>query len=86
MNTPARYILTLLIALTLGASWLLDGPSDTQAAQDVATDADYAAAQADGGAAKCAQLGRTPAWTAEGDLICRAGKPAKAVVAQGAQP
>lgn len=63
---------TALAAITLlimGA--LMDGPDETQTAQAVAEEAEYAAAQADGGRAKCAQYGRTPTWTANGDLICR---------------
>lgn len=75
----------IALALLLSASYLLDGPSDTQAAQDVADEAAYAAAQADGGASKCAALGRTPIWTEGGDLVCRLPKRAT-VLAQGGRP
>ncbi|MDO8777061.1 MAG: hypothetical protein Q7K57_51805 [Burkholderiaceae bacterium] len=80
MNAPRPPTLTLVlinwclagvIAFLLVIGYLLDGPDDTQTAQAVADEAEYAAAQADGGRAKCAQYGRTPTWTANGDLICR---------------
>ena len=71
MTAPLNWLAALALALVLGASYLLDGPSDTQAAQDVADEAEYAAALADGGAAKCATFGRSPHWTPEGDLVCR---------------
>lgn len=73
------------IALLLSLSYLLDSPSETQAAQDVADEAAYAAALADGGAAQCAALGRTPLWTPEGHLICRLPK-RPVVLAQGNRP
>ena len=81
MNTDTKFAAVSLVAIALlitGA--LMDGPSETQAAQDVAAEADYAAALADGGRAKCAALGRDPIWTKEGDLVCRVPVP---VVAQG---
>lgn len=78
MNAPQTPALVLVnwclagvIAVLLIISYLLDGPDDIKTAQAVAEDAEYAAAQADGGRAKCAQFGRTPIWTASGDLICR---------------
>lgn len=71
MNTLTHYLIAALVAILIGASWLLDGPDDTQTAQAVAAEADYAATLADGGRAKCAQLGRVPRWTPEGDLICQ---------------
>lgn len=77
----ARWCLAVAVAFILSARYLLDGPTDTQAAQDVADEADYAAALADGGVAKCAALGRNPVWRADGSLICRAAKPL--AVAQG---
>lgn len=70
------------IALLLAAGHLIDGPSELQAAQDVADEAEYAAAQADGGAAKCAALGSTPKWLPDGSLRCRP-LPAPALLAQG---
>ena len=81
MNTVTKFAAVSLVAIALlitGA--LMDGPSETQAAQDIADEADYAAALADGGRAKCAALGRDPIWTKEGDLVCRVPVP---VVAQG---
>ena len=72
MNPVTKYMAVTLAAIALliiGA--LMDGPSDTQAAQDVADEAAYAAAVADGGRAQCAALGRTPVWTPDGHLICR---------------
>lgn len=65
------------IALILSAGYLLDGPDDTQTAQAIAEDAEYAAAQADGGRAHCARYGRTPVWTEQGNLICRLPAAAK---------
>jgi hypothetical protein len=86
MNPVTRFMATGLavIALLILAA-LMDGPSETQAAQDVADEAVYAAAVADGGAAQCAALGRTPLWTAEGHLVCRLPK-RPTVVAQGSRP
>lgn len=71
MNTLTHYLVAALVAILVGASWLLDGPDDTQTAQAVAAEADYAATLADGGRAKCAELGRVPRWTTDGDLVCR---------------
>ncbi|CAM3349755.1 hypothetical protein [Polaromonas hydrogenivorans] len=86
MNPVTKFAAVSLAAIVLAiACALMDGPSETQAAQDVADEAEYAAALADGGAAKCAALARTPIWTPDGNLICRAA--AKPVtVAQGGQP
>lgn len=74
-QTPAlvliNWCLAGAISIILAAGYLLDGPDDTQTAQAVADEAEYAAAQADGGRAKCAQYGRTPTWAENGDLICR---------------
>lgn len=36
MSTPARWLLAALIALALGSSHLLDGPTEFEAAQDTA--------------------------------------------------
>lgn len=84
MNPITRFAAVTLAAITLLlAGVLMDGPSDTRAAQDVADEAEYAAALADGGAAKCAKLGRVPRWLPEGDLVCRAAEP---LVAQGGRP
>lgn len=66
--------MAIALALALSSSYLLDGPSETEAAQAVAEEAEYAEAVADGGAAKCSALGRTPVWTPNGDLICRLPK------------
>ena len=71
MSAPLNWLAALALALVLGASYLLDGPSDTQAAQDVADEAEYAAALSDGDAAMCAKFGRNPHWTPAGDLVCR---------------
>jgi hypothetical protein len=71
MSAATKWLAAIALALVLAASALLDGPSDMQAAQDVADEADYAAALADGGAAKCAKFGRRPHWTSAGDLVCR---------------
>jgi hypothetical protein len=71
MKDVRTLAVALLFAIALSTAYLLDGPSDIQAAQDVADDAAYAAALADGGKATCAALGRDPSWTADGDLICR---------------
>ena len=79
----AAVALAAIILLIFGA--LMDGPSETQAAQDVADEAAqarYTAALADGGQAQCAALGRTPVWTGEGHLICRLPK-RPTVLAQG---
>jgi hypothetical protein len=79
----ANWCLAGAIAVILAAGYLLDGPDDIKTAQAVADEAEYAAALADGGAAKCAQYGRTPTWTASGDLVCR---DEKSVIAQGRRP
>ena len=72
MNPVTKVMCAGLAAIALLiAGALMDGPSETQAAQDVADEAEYAAAQADGGRAQCAALGRTPKWTPDGNLICR---------------
>lgn len=70
MNPITKFACASLAAVALlVAGALMDGPSDIQAAQDAADD--YAQAVADGGRAKCAELGRVPRWTPEGDLVCR---------------
>ena len=88
LNPVTKFMLAALAVITLLiAGALMDGPSELQAAQDVADEAAYAAAHADGGAAKCAALDRQPIWTAEGNLICRLPKAARPLtVAQGARP
>lgn len=78
MNPVTKFAVAMSAAIALcitGA--LMDGPSETQAAQDVA---DYSAALADGGVSLCKEFGRVPVWTKSGDLVCRV--PA-AVVARG---
>ena len=75
MNPVTKFAMAALasvVLLILAA--LMDGPSDTQAAQDVADEAAYTAALADGGKAQCAAFGRVPKWTPDGDLICRLPK------------
>ena len=60
MNPVTKFMIAALAAIILViASAMMDGPSETQAAQDVADEAAYAAALADGGASHCAALGRT---------------------------
>ncbi|NQW92671.1 MAG: hypothetical protein HQ446_01295 [Polaromonas sp.] len=86
MNPVTKFMAAALAAIVLLITGtLMDGPSETQAAQDVADEAQYAAALADGGAAKCAALGRTPKWTEDGNLICRLPK-RPTVLAQGGRP
>lgn len=81
MNPVTKFTAATLAAIVLMiAGALMDGPSDTQAAQDVAEEAVYAAALADGGKAQCAAIGRIPKWTADGDLICRRPKSEKPVL------
>ncbi|MBH2008065.1 MAG: hypothetical protein I8H71_00290 [Xanthomonadaceae bacterium] len=83
LNPVTKFMAVCLAAIALLIiSALMDGPSELEAAQDVADEAAYAAAVADGGASKCAALGRKPVWTAEGHLICRLPKP-PALLAQG---
>ena len=78
LNPVTKFMIVTLAAIVLViASAMMDGPSETQAAQDVADEAAYAAALADGGASKCAALGRTPVWTEGGDLVCRLPKTAR---------
>lgn len=88
LNPVTKFMLVALAAIALViASALMEGPSELQAAQDVADDAAYAQALADGGVGKCQALGRLPIWTAEGHLICRLIQPAKTLtVAQGSRP
>lgn len=86
MNPVTKFMCAALAAIVLAiAGALMDGPSELQAAQDVADEAAYAAALAGGGAAQCAALGRTPVWTGEGRLVCRLPK-RPTVMAQGSQP
>ena len=69
MNAITKFAVAMSAAIALcitGA--LMDGPSETQAAQDVA---DYSAALADGGVSLCKEFGRVPVWTKGGDLVCR---------------
>ena len=63
-----RWALCAAIAIVALTSMLRDGPSETQAAQDVA---DYSAAMADGGVSLCKEFHRVPVWTKSGDLVCR---------------
>ncbi len=86
MNPVTKFAAVTLAAIVLLiAGALMDGPSDLQAAQDVADEAAYAAAMEDGGKAKCAALGRIPVWTGEGDLICRLPKRPTLLALGGAQ-
>lgn len=81
MNTTHhRTNIAIALVLALGWACLAQGPSETEAAQTVADEAEYAAAQADGGASKCAALGRIPIWTGEGNLICRLPKAERPVL------
>ena len=78
MNPVTKFAVAMSAAIALcitGA--LMDGPSETQAAQDVA---DYSAAMADGGVSLCKEFHRVPVWTKSGDLVCRVPP---AVLAQG---
>ena len=80
MNAVTRTMaagLLAIVALIAGA--LMDGPSETQAAQDVA---DYSAALADGGVSMCKEFDRVPVWTKAGNLVFRMAG-ALPVVAQG---
>lgn len=82
LNNPFTWLLALVAALAIAASGVnLDGPTELEAAQDVA---DYSAALADGGVSLCAEFGRVPTWTKSGDLVCRA--PVPVAVAQGSRP
>lgn len=83
-----RLAVAFVLALTIGMASQLDGPDDTEAAQAVAEEAAYAAAQADGGIATCAALGAIPKWLPDGSLRCRpvAQAPAVTVLAQGDAP
>lgn len=84
-TTHHRTAIAIALVLALGwASWA-QGPSETEAAQAVADEAEYAAAQADGGQAQCAALGRIPKWTPDGDLICRLPKRATLLAQGGAR-
>ena len=90
MNPVTKFMLVVLAVIVMViASAMMNGPTELQAAQDVADDAAYAQALADGGAGKCAALGRNPVWTPEGHLICRLRlrQPVQALaVAQSSQP
>ena len=86
MNPVTKFMAVALAAIALLIiGVLIEGPSELQAAQDVADEAAYAAAQADGGASQCAALGHTPVWTQGGDLVCRLPR-RPTVLAQGEQP
>ena len=96
MNPVTKYMAAALAAIALLILCaLMEGPSELQAAQDVADEvaalasadntvraamrADggqtlYSTAQADGGKAQCAALGRIPKWTPDGELVCRLPK------------
>ena len=80
MSTVTKFAVVMSAAIILFAAALIDGPSETQAAQDVA---DYKAALTDGGVATCKEFGRVPVWTKSGDLVCRA--PASVVARGGSQ-
>jgi hypothetical protein len=84
MNPVTKFAAVVLAAIVLLiAGALMNGPDELQAAQDIADEAAYAAAQADGGRAHCAAIGRTPLWTEGGDLVCRLPH-RPTVLAQGA--
>lgn len=86
MSATSRWLVVSALSI-LAAMSQLDGPSELQAAQDVADEAEYAAAQADGGAAKCAGLGSTPKWLPDGSLRCRPLPVTRpALLAQGGAP
>lgn len=72
------------IALLIAGA-LMDGPTELQAAQDVAEAVDelqYQAVVDEGGKAFCAQFYRVPHFRPDGDLICRESAP---VLAQGVE-
>ena len=61
MNPVTKFMVAALAAIALLIlAALMDGPSETQAAQDVA---DYSAALADGGVSLCKEFGCVPVWT-----------------------
>lgn len=66
-NNPFTWLCIALALVVISAT--MDGPTEAEAAQDVA---DYSAALADGGVSLCAEFGRVPTWTKAGDLVCRA--------------
>ncbi|CAN5300632.1 hypothetical protein BH10PSE16_BH10PSE16_01310 [soil metagenome] len=79
LNNLFTWLVCILGAVAIAASCNIDGPTEVEAAQDVA---DYSAALADGGVALCAEFGRVPTWTKSGDLICRTATNTPPVVAQ----
>ena len=86
MNPVTKFAAVALTAIALLILCALtDGPNELQAAQDVADEAAYAAALADGGTSKCAALGSTPKWTEDGNLICRLPKRPTVLAQGGAQ-
>lgn len=77
-NNPFTWLVGFVAALAIAAAGMtLDGPTELEAAQDVA---DYSAAVSDGGVSLCKEFNRVPTWTKSGDLVCRL---AGSVVAQG---
>lgn len=85
LNPVTKFAAVTLAAIFLVvASACMEGPSDTQAAQDVADEAAYAAAVADGGQAQCRALGRVPALMPDGEPVCRTSR--VVLVASGSQP
>ncbi|MDB5253874.1 MAG: hypothetical protein JWP27_3043 [Flaviaesturariibacter sp.] len=80
LNNPFSWLLAALLAAVFIASCSAEGPSDTEAAQDMA---DYSAAVADGGVSLCAEFNRVPVWTKSGDLVCRVPAARASLVAQG---
>ena len=81
--------LSVIVALAALSTWM-EGPDEIQAARDTAElvqalEFEYSKAIADGGIAKCAQHGRGPFWTTDGDLVCRLPVKATVQVAGGAK-
>ena len=79
--------LSLIVALA-ALSTCMTGPDEIQAARDTAElvqalEFEHRKAVADGGIAKCAQHGRVPFWTTDGDLVCRMPVKANVQVAGG---
>lgn len=69
LNNPFTWLVGVVAALAISAAGMtMDGPSEQEAAQDVA---DYSAAVADGGVSLCKEFDRVPVWTKAGDLVCR---------------
>jgi hypothetical protein len=80
MSTATRWLLAMLIALAVGLSWQLDGPDDTQAAQDQSDALTELQAAAPGSARQQAAADRLclqergpnsmAVWLEDGSLAC----------------